>query len=163
MLLSPPAGRRRMYTGAMMWGNNRNVLVNSISGGDTRLKKLLDAMSTKELVILWRHDDLIVRVRKIFNMTLVEASAELKDEYGLEIDAFECGDTYVSTEKLEGAVPDWYRPFHVSGWILNLENGKFLDWAKNLLLQDVRINLWVRYMEHKKNSLTASYTGGTYI
>ncbi len=151
-----------MYAGTMlMLGNQRTVLTNSISGGDERFKKPLRAMSTKELVILWRNPDLIVRVKQIVNMFVVDAAAELQDEYGLEIDSFECGDMYVSTEKLEGAVPDWYRPFHVTGWLVSLEDGKFLDWAKDLLLQDVRINLWVRYLEHKKNPLAVSY--GQYL
>ena len=32
-------------------------------------------------------------------------------------------------------------------------SGEFEVWARHFLAQEVRINIWIRYMEHKKKNL----------
>ena len=138
---------------------NKRAAIFNMSQGDKTFQALLDDFSTKELTILKKHSDLLDKVRWISKLNLVQILAELKDEYDLEIDTYHNGDYFISTEKLEDAIPDWFQSNHC-GWFKG--PAEFEVWARSLLVQEVRINIWIRYCEHKKNpKSTPSY--GMYL
>lgn len=129
---------------------NKRAVIFNMSQQDSQYQKLLEGLSTKELEILRRYPELIDKLRGISKLTSTQALAELKEEYGLEVDGHMNGDVWISTEKLEEAIPDWFHSDHC-GWFKTLQDGEFLDWAKQLLMQEVRINIWIKYLEHKKD------------
>ena len=129
---------------------NRAALLYQIALGDKPLRDLLEGLSTKEVEILQKHSDLVDKTKEISRMTVVQLEAELTEEYDLEIDEHGPEGSWISTEKVEKNLPEWYESNHC-GWFRNKANGEFLVWARGFLMQDVRINLWVRYLEHKKD------------
>ena len=112
-------------------------------------QRLLSGFSHKEINILQRHSDLIVRLREISKIDETAAKLELREEYDLEIDEYLSEDCTITTEKLEDAIPKWFSSNHC-GWFMNDFDGNFLEWARNFLAQEVRMNIWLRYLEHKK-------------
>jgi hypothetical protein len=128
---------------------NKKAMVFNMSKGDSEYEKLLSCLSTKELRILHKHDDLISKVRGITKMTKVQLLQELEDEYELEVDKYTIDDMWLSCEKLEDAIPDWFSTSHC-GWSASEKDGEFVAWAREFLMQEVRINLWIRYQEYKK-------------
>lgn len=130
--------------------HNKRAMAFNMSRGDKGFQNLLDGLSAKEVIILRKHSDLIDQVRDIVKMTSIQLQAELREEYNLEIDQYHSNDVWVSTEKLEDAIPDWFTTSHC-GWFKNSRDGEFEDWARNFLMQEVRMNIWIRYLEHKKN------------
>lgn len=114
------------------------------------MQDLLDTLTNKELRILRKHADLRARVLHISKMDTLQIFEELKDVFDLDIEFFNNHDVWISTERVEDAIPEWFDSHHY-GWFRSQTSGEFSEWAKNFLLQEVKINIWVRYMEHKKN------------
>ena len=135
-----------------------------MSQGDKEFQNLLDGLSTQEVVILKEHSDLIDKVMGITKMTTIQLEAELRDEYNLEIDRYHSDDVWISTEKLEEVIPDWFITSHC-GWFKNSGDGEFEEWARGFLMQEVRMNIWFRYLEHKKKGPALPWvgSGGNYI
>ena len=72
------------------------------------------------------------------------------------------GDVWIDiSEDVEKLTPEWITKGQLpySGWYLtfNGDDNEFMPWARNMLLQEVRINGWIRYMEH---NLDVAATGG---
>lgn len=137
-----------MYSGYDAFA--RKSTVATMSQGNSEYQTLLEGLSGKELKALRYHTDLMERIKVIANITILQALAELKEKHGLEIDQCQNQDVWVSTEKLESGLPDWFHSDHC-GWFLSIGDGEFLRWAKVFLMQEVRVNIWMRYLEHKKN------------
>ncbi len=142
------------------------VVTLGMSSGDLACQKLLDGLSVKELQILRNHPDLSERIREIRKMTLVQIIAELEEEFDLEVEKLDSS-YWINTEKLEGAIPEWFNTSH-AGW--NPGDGSvkgtgisMIEWAKGFLMQEVRIDLWVRYLEHKKNEKPTKSSKSTII
>ena len=129
---------------------NKKAMVFNMSQRDSEYEKLLSTLSTKELGILQKHDDLIEKVKGITKMTQIQLLQELEDEYDLEVDQYNIENMWLSTEKLEDAIPDWFSTSHC-GWFKDVRDGEFTDWAREFLMQEVRINIWIRYQEYKKD------------
>lgn len=129
---------------------DKRIVVHNMSQGDSAYQKLLDGLSDKELRILWRYPDLIEKVREIVKMPLVQIVAELQEEFSLEIEQYPTDNVWISTEKLEDAIPDWFTSSHC-GWFTGTGDPEFLNWARDFLMQEVRINLWIKYLEYKKD------------
>ncbi len=141
---------------------NKQAMVRNMGGGDSRYQALLNGLSTKEILILRQHPDLIDAVQNIIKMTSVQLLAELKEEYDLEADQHPTQDMYISTEKLEVCIPDWFLTDH-SGWFVS-SGDNFQEWARSFLMQEVRMNIWLRYLEHKKGrALYWTGSGSNYI
>jgi hypothetical protein len=141
--------------------NKRAVAFNMSKGpGDLIFQGLLDGLSSEELVFLQKNSDLIKRVRAIAEMSVIEILREFREEYDLDVEQQGDGDFWVSTEKLEDAIPDWFPSDHV-GWFK--KPGDFQEWAQKFLMQDVRINIWVRYLEHKKKTQASAACVGMYL
>ena len=129
---------------------NKRALVYSMSQGDSEYQRLLNGLSVKEIQILKRHPDLIAKVHEITKFTQVQISAELREEYDLEVDEYLTRDQWIGTEKLEECLPDWFTSVHC-GWYISSHDNEFEEWGRNFLMQEVRMNIWLRYLEHKKN------------
>jgi hypothetical protein len=141
---------------------NKRAMVYNMGHGDNGYQTLLDGMSTKEILILKKHPDLIDKVKDITKMTLLQLLAELKDEFNLEVDQYNSNDQWISTENLEDAIPEWFTTNHC-GWFKDSRDDEFLDWARNFLMQEVRINIWLRYLEHKKDHPKVTPSYGMYL
>lgn len=141
---------------------NKRAFAFNMSQGNHIFQDLLDLMSVKEMKILRKHEDLVDRAMEIAKMTEVQLLAELKEGYSLEIEEYANGDLWISTETLEDSIPNWFSSRHC-GWFKTRTHGEFADWARSLLIQDVRIAIWERYLEHKKEKPKVSGHFGTFI
>jgi hypothetical protein len=129
----------------------------SLGVGESRksCEKLFLSLTQREIGILRRNKDLIDEVHGIAKMSTGELITELKNSYNLDIDVLTpgklIGESYwIGNERLEDAIPKWFSTAH-NGWHKFDENNDFSDWAKNFLLQEIRINLWIRLLEKRKN------------
>jgi len=130
--------------------HNKRAIAFNMSQGDKTFQNLLDGLSAKEVIILRKHQDLMDKVMGICKMTQIQVEAELREEFNLEIDTYNSHDCWISTEKLEDAIPDWFATNHC-GWFKGNHDDEFMEWARDFLMQEVRTNIWIRYLEHKKN------------
>jgi hypothetical protein len=131
-----------------MLGHNKPGLDSKMFSG------LLDTLGVKELRILKKHDDLIERVVEICKFTKMGLLKTIRNDYKFEIQNCQNGDVWIEGgESVEKLTPSWISKGQLpyAGWYLtfNGENDSFSPWARRILLQEVRINLWLRYMEHK--------------
>jgi hypothetical protein len=140
---------------------NKRAIVNNMSDGDSEYQRLLDTLPTKELRILQKNPDLIAEVRRLTKLTLTQAESVLEKEYDLTIDQWQTQDLVIGTDLLDVAIPKWFTTSHC-GWFKSAHGGVFLGWAREFLLQEVRINLWIRYLEHKAKR-TPDVGHGTYL
>ncbi len=135
---------------------NRHAMVHNMVGGDSEYQALLNGLSTREIRILRGHPDLVDTVQGIIKMTSVQLLAELK-EYKLEVDQYPTQDMWISLENLEECIPDWFSTNHY-GWFVG-SGDNFQEWARNFLMQEVRINIWVRYLMDRKEDKSLSWVG----
>ena len=115
---------------------------------------LLDSLGVKELKILKRHDDLVERVVEICKLSKMGLLKTIRNDYGFDVQNCNNGDVWISVpEETEKLTPEWIEKGQLPycGWYLtfNGDDNDFVPWARNMLLQEVRTNGWVRYMEHK--------------
>lgn len=127
---------------------NKAGIVRLIGKDNKEYGNLLAGLSFQELQILSNHDDLVDMGRKITQFTHAQILAELQEEFGLDIDHFSTNDLWIGTERLDDAIPDWFNSSHC-GWFKDRLDGSFLTWAQSFLMQEVRINIWIRYLEYK--------------
>lgn len=134
---------------------------NKTAGLDSKVfNDLLDPLTAKELKILKKNEDLIARVTEICKLSKMAMFKHIKTDYDFEISNCSNGDIWVdASDVTDKLVPDWIKPGQLShsGWYLSfagVEN-EFMPWARNLLLQEVRVNMWLRYMEHKLDMATS--------
>ena len=143
-----------------VWINN--ILLYNKAGLDSEVfNGLLNSLSVRELKVLKKNGDLIERVVEICKLTKMGLLKTIRGDYGFDIQNCENGDVWISAaEDVENLTPEWITkgqlPFH--GWYLsfNGEDNTFVPWAQNMLLQEVRINGWQRYMEHKLEIATSN-------
>ena len=133
---------------------NRDAIAFNMSKGDSGMQDLLKTLTSKELKILRNYEDLGDRVLAISKMDSQELIDELRDVHDLDIEFHGAFDIWISTEHVEDALPEWFSSEHY-GWFRSQKEDEFLKWAKNFLLQEVRINIWIRYMEYKKDNPNA--------
>jgi len=137
---------------------NKRAVIFNMSGRDIQYEKLLAGLSVQELSILRKYPELQDDAKEIAHLTLDKALWELSEEYDLEIDEYNSQDMFISVEKLEDAVPDWFETSHC-GWYKGKDKDELLNWAKELLMQEVRINIWIKYCEYKVKPKPALSTG----
>jgi len=138
--------------------HNKKAIALNMSEGNAVFQGLLNGLAAEEIIILRKHPDLRDSVREITKMTTVQLQAELQGEYNLEIDQYSSQDVWISTEKLDDAIPDWFETCHCGWWVPSQGEG-FMQWARDFLMQEVRINIWIRDMEDKKNPKPMPYHG----
>lgn len=140
---------------------HRSSFVNNLfirHGCDRETRDLLEKLSNKELQILVVHVDLLDRVKTIAKMSELHLDHVIRTEYGFRVDSWGAGDYLLSVSKLEENAPSWWNSQHV-GWTFQQNDvAQFCKWAREFLLEEVRINIWMRYIEHKKAALK-SQTG----
>ncbi len=133
---------------------NKSSIMRSMSHKDGGYRELLDGFSGQELRVLRENPDLVSRVKEIAKMSVTQVLTELREEYSLEVDQYEEGSRWINTEKLDGAIPEW---FYSDSWgeHVSAREGEFMGWSRNFLVQDVRINIWVRYLQQEKREKSA--------
>lgn len=127
---------------------NKRLLALNMSQGNKEFQTLLNLLSTKEILILRKHDELMDKVHEISKMGVQTVLEKLQTEYALDIDHHVNGDVWIGTEQLEDGIPDWFESSHC-GWFKSLDK-EFMVWARTFLMQEVRINIWIQYLEHEK-------------
>ena len=116
---------------------------------------ILDEASVDELQILRKNEDLMARVQEISRMDKKALSKCIREEHNFSIDDCNNGDIWIdASTAAERFLPSWVGGSQLPycGWYLEFEKGEendFTTWARNLLFQEVRVNIWIRYMEHK--------------
>ncbi len=120
------------------------------SGGNI-FQSLLDGLSLRELVVLREHDDLMERASEIAKMSETTLLETIERDYDLEPQTWQTGEVWVGTEQIEDRIPSWFKSQHC-GWYLSFSDGEFDVWARNFLMQEVRINIWIRYLEDQKKN-----------
>jgi hypothetical protein len=128
------------------------------SGYDSEMQELLDTFTTKEIRILRRYPDLIDRIYQISQMTNTSLLEVLDSEHDLRPAVSPAGtaDCWLSLGKLNSRIPLWYPVSHVGLWFDGKEGSDFREFGQFLLLQEVRVNLWMRYIEYKKEKAKSS-------
>lgn len=133
---------------------NYMIAHNRVGLNSEIFNSLLDPLPIRQLRILKKNDDLVERTTEICKMTKMGLLIELRDKYGFEITNCQNGDVWIDGDASnDGLTPDWIEqgqlPF--AGWYMkfNGEDNEFEPWARNMLFQEVRTNMWIRYMEHK--------------
>lgn len=129
----------------------QNLGIQATAGSGFQI--LLDGLSLRELAVLRKHEDLVDRVKEITKMNEAALISTLQEDYDLEVQNLHSGDVWVGTNLIEDNIPDWFESTHC-GWYLDLREGEFHKWARELLMQEVRVNIWMRYLEHKKKNPT---------
>lgn len=119
-------------------------------GGSQDMRSMLQAFTDKEINMLARYPDLTDEVYRIAIASMADLEDILREDYGLEPVLWEGGDVLVGvSSELDKKVPSWMKSSH-SGWVLSAENGEFRAWAQHFFLQEVKVNLWSRYLTHKR-------------
>jgi hypothetical protein len=134
----------------------KNTYVNSLfiqHGCDKETRDLLCKLPLKELDILVKHTDILGRVKNIAKMSYFHLEHLVTSQYGLKVDAWGSGDYYLGVTGIDDRAPSWWHSDHV-GWIFHLgDTPQFTAWARDFLMQEVRINIWMRYLEYKRTEL----------
>jgi hypothetical protein len=155
---SSPKEKNPMYK--KVWINY--MLARNKTGLDSKIfNELLDPLTAKELKILKKNGDLVTRVTEICKLTKMGMFKHIKNDYGFEITNCQNGDVWIdASDTTDTLVPEWIKEGQLthSGWYLTFagDENEFMPWARNLLLQEVRVNMWLRYMEHKLDLLVKS-------
>ncbi len=118
--------------------------------GGTVFQALLDGLSIRELQVIRDHDDLAQRALEISRMSQEKLLEVIKEDFGLNPEDCHTGDVWVDTQDLEDRIPDWFNSQHC-GWYLSFRGGEFETWARTFLMQEVRINAWMRHLKEKKS------------
>jgi len=137
---------------------NREAVIRNMTtqyGRDPDMQALLGDLTTHELRVIAKHQDLMSEVLRISKIDFETAKLTLEERFGLEIEEFS-NDYWVSTTRWEDEIPRELRTQHI-GWYADREEGVVCV-AKMLLLREVQVNLVMRYVEHKReqNRLLAS-------
>lgn len=135
-----------------MWVNS---MILGLTGANAAVfRKLVADLNSKELVALRRNEDLVARVKEISSMSQEQLVQEISEGYGLEVTSCMNGDVWIGTDALDDFRPDWAvknRQLPFAGWYLTYEpqDNEFEPWARAFLMQEVRIEVWARYLEKK--------------
>lgn len=124
--------------------------LNSHEAGPSIMEYLLKDLPFLELNILRENEDLIDRTRKISKMNENELLDRIREDHHLIAENYNTGDIFIAVDKVLENMPEWVDLSSHLGWFLRLNDGEFAVWARKFLMQEVRINLWIRLMEQKK-------------
>ncbi len=135
---------------------NTAGLVHNMAGGDARAKQLLNGLTNKELHILSKNQDLLERIVAITRVSALGLYKVISDRFGFVITTVGqgYGDFWADlNNETDNNLPEefveWYRKTEHTGWYLSTVDA-FGAWAQDLLMQEIRTNLMLRYIEHKR-------------
>jgi len=129
---------------------SRELLIAQISGSKLTqgAKDLLGKLSLKELRSLFKNQDLVPKIQEIANLQLFQALDRLRNDHLLDINDCAGAGYYFGIDDKLGK--------RHSNWLLDACNGYWsgddestLEAARSILLLEVRVNLWLRYLEYK--------------
>lgn len=115
-------------------------------------QEMVESLSIKELRILNKNPALINRIKWISLQKNKEELVKIILDYGLETINCQNGDVWIGNKtELDKFSPSWADDsLPYNGYYFNFDK-EFAPWARNFLLQDVRCNIWNKYLEKKLN------------
>ena len=116
---------------------------------DSGLQTLLSSFGSKELKLLQKSPDLIDKLHEISQMDENTAYIMLEEDFSLNMDEYGTA-CWVGTQNISDNEPSWVKTTHVGWAVSGME--EFMELARDLLAQQVRVNLWMRWVERKKKS-----------
>ncbi len=131
-----------------MYSFQRQTVLFRLSKSDSEVRKILDALPTKELGILEHHPDLQDRIHEIVNMPVGDLTDALTKNFDLIVSQYGTGEVMIDIEKLEDAVPDWLDTRHFGWYILTSE---LIEFCRDFLMGEVRTNIYIRHLEYKQS------------
>lgn len=131
-----------------MYNFQRQTALFRMSKSNSEVRKILDALPTKELEILEHHPDLQDRIHEIVNMPVDDLTDALTKNFDLIVSQYGTGEVMIDIEKLEDAVPDWLETRHIGWYILISE---LIGFCRDFLMGEVRTNIYIRYLEYKQS------------
>ncbi len=132
---------------------------------DKEYRKVIENFSEIELSLIIKNKDLGDRLKEISKMKLKQVLDSIRADFKLKIHPYGDAENWISLHELGffKDLPKWWRTTH-NGW--NIRTEDMVKFGQGLLIQEVRINLYLRYIEdtanHKKNSNLVG-TGGQYL
>jgi hypothetical protein len=153
----------------MIWINSMLASSMKTPGLNPKVfREMLSSISARELKILIKHKDLIADAMKISGMDKHQLGNKVTTECLLQIEhcTGTCvGDVWIEVDKerAKDFIPDWMTKYWndklpYQGWYMTYEcdENDFVPWARDLLLQSVRIGIWERYLEYKQEKARRS-------
>ena len=132
---------------------DKESLVRNIAarhGYSFNLQKLLRDLTKSELKTLQNNPDLVDKVVDISKREENALIEILEEEFDLDIEDCATTGKWIGIDQIEKSKPNW-GPDHHIGWAAG-GHEEFLEFARNFMLQEVRINLCVRYITEVKES-----------
>lgn len=120
---------------------------------DSEVQRLLHHLNAKELQILQKNLDLVDRVSEVSKLDAKDLREILVIDYDLEVEAH-TGSIWISCTDIAKRVPENLANSHVGWWFEG--EPEFVAWARDFLMQDIRINIMLRYIEHKREEAKSS-------
>jgi hypothetical protein len=131
---------------------SRPALIGNITrekGSTPHLKMLLESLSTKEIYIARQNPDLLTEIDKIAKSPILELVDRIRGEFEVDIMDID-GAVWVDVKPIKHRVPEKYANSHFGWWFDKEENAEFEEWLRCFFLQEIRVNIWARYIAHKK-------------
>lgn len=111
-------------------------------------QSLLNMLNHAEIRMLREHEDLIERVREIANYKTSALLQALQEDFDMKV-TYAMGVSYLDADEVLKRVPDWADNDHC-GWDFDPIGGQYNYWARGFLMQEVQVNLWIRFFEEQK-------------
>jgi len=130
---------------------SQKAIAFNMSKGNSEVLRLLQGLPAHELVVLQKNEDLLGRVQEFAEINVCQITQILQSDFGLDVKLFNNGEMWIDTDNLEDAVPSWFRTEHI-GWYLKTED--LLKFGQGLLLDELRMNIYLRYLESRRRKIT---------
>lgn len=134
-----------------MFTFDRDSMIKMLAPADGPTTILLEKLSDKEVRILMHYPDIQKEIKKLaVQGTLTLLSRLRSKDYELEFNDCVSGSYFVGfSGKLEELAPDWIKKKFPGTWAPEKEMRSI---CLDMLLREIRINLWFRYLDYKRSS-----------
>ncbi len=134
----------------------------NLSAGDPVVEELILNLNMQHIRSLGKNPDILSQIQDICVLDKAMLISELESTYLLDIEPMDTGEYWIGVGECGAAVPDWFDEVNGHyGWLIKDED--LVDWARDFLMQNVCINLNIRYLLHKEEEKKKRHVGaGSY-
>jgi len=128
-------------------GYNRGIIVSNIAithGAGNDFRKLINCLSIEELKILKLDEGLIKRAKDILKLDAEGLREHMVKKWGMLVEECQNNDWWFDIEGVREKCPIWTRA-QIEGHYI--EGSDFVKWAQQWLMQEVRVNINIKYIE----------------